>query len=83
MMMQQGQPDQHNMMQMMQQASNSDDFGFPQAPMGSGPPIAQNGGQLYNAYSQQQQSPPQQQQPQNTASPNDPFTHIFGQNVFR
>lgn len=80
-MQQQGgqqQPD-SNMMRMMQQASNSDDFGFPQAPMGSGPPIAQNGGQLYNAYSQKQQTAPQQQQ---NASPNDPFAS-FGQNVFR
>lgn len=83
MMMQQSglaQPD-TNMMRMMQIQSNSDDFGFPQVPMGSGPPIAQNGGgQLYNAYSQKQpQSPPQQS---NAASPNDPFAQ-FGQNVFR
>lgn len=78
MMMQQGQPI-PNAMQMMQQASNSDDYGFPQVPMGSGPPIAQNGGQFYNAYSQQnQQAAPQQQ----IAPSDDPFAQ-FGQNVFR
>ena len=79
MMMQQGQPD-NNMMRMMQQASNSDDFGFPQIPMGSGPPIAQSG-QFYNSFTQQQPTSPQQQS-QNTASPNDPFAQ-FGTNVFR
>jgi stromal membrane-associated protein len=83
MMMQQGQP-QPNMMQMMQQASNADDFGFPQAPMGSGPPIVQDGGGMYNAFLQQQQSfsPPSQQPPPSNASPNDPFAS-FGNNVFR
>lgn len=80
MMQQQGQPTM-NTMQMMQQASNSDDFGFPQAPMGSGPPIAQNGGG-YNAFTKQDQSlsPPSSSQQQ--ASPNDPFAQ-FGNNVFR
>eukprot|EP00544_Gedaniella_sp_CCMP2646_P007253 CAMPEP_0202488002 /NCGR_PEP_ID=MMETSP1361-20130828/6173_1 /ASSEMBLY_ACC=CAM_ASM_000849 /TAXON_ID=210615 /ORGANISM="Staurosira complex sp., Strain CCMP2646" /LENGTH=449 /DNA_ID=CAMNT_0049117493 /DNA_START=95 /DNA_END=1444 /DNA_ORIENTATION=+ len=83
MMMQQGQP-QPNMMQMMQQASNADDFGFPQAPMGSGPPIVQDGGGMYNAFLQQQQSfsPPSQQPPPSNTSPNDPFAS-FGNNVFR
>ena len=81
MMMQHGQQQpSFSAMQLMQQASNSDDFGFPQAPMGSGPPIAQNGGQFYDAYSQQQQHAPQQ--PQNTAPSDDPFAQ-FGQNVFR
>jgi hypothetical protein len=82
MMMQQGQQPDY-MMRMMQQASNADDFGFPQAPMGSGPPIAQNGG-MYNPYTGKQQTvtPQQPQQPNAGASPNDPFAS-FGNNVFR
>jgi hypothetical protein len=85
---------QPNAMQMMQQTNNSDGFGFPQEPMGSGPPIAQNGAQFYNAYTGTQTSGGMQQMQNggyntgqglsNVASPNqqDPFSQ-FGTNVFR
>jgi hypothetical protein len=86
---------QPNAMQMMQQTSNSDGFGFPQEAMGSGPPIAQNDGQFYNAYTGTQTSSGMQQLMQNgsynadqgmsnAASPTkqDPFSQ-FGTNVFR
>jgi hypothetical protein len=62
------QPNNINAMQMMQQSNNSDDFGFPQEAMGSGPPIAQNGGQFYNAYTATQTSG-MQHQPQQQMMP--------------